>query len=322
MILVTGATGFLGSELVKQLLEKGFAVRAIKRENSIVPDILKEKTNLDWVNADVLDYFSLEEAFKGIKKVYHCAAFISFNPADKKKLQKINVEGTANVVNLCMEQDVEKLVHVSSVAAIGEAKPGQLTSEKNHWEFNGNQHQYAISKHESEMEVWRGIAEGLNAVIVNPSVIIGKNSGIKGSRQLFETVKKGLKFYTDGSIGLVDVEDVTKCMIALMESEITGQNFIINAENWSYKDFFTTIASNFKISPPAIEAHPWMLGLAWRGAKLASLITGKDYGLTKATARSACKKHDYSNKKITQAIGVEFKPIKTSIQEITNGNTL
>jgi nucleoside-diphosphate-sugar epimerase len=318
MVLVTGATGFLGSELVKQLVEKGQPVRAIKREASIIPDSLKNLAQVEWINADILNYHKLEDAFEGIEYVYHCAAFISFNPNDKKKLEKINIEGTSNIVNLCLENNIQKLVHVSSVAAIGNAKNGCLISEKNQWEFDGKQHGYSISKYESEMEVWRGIAEGLNAVIVNPALIIGKNAGIKGSGELFETVRKGLKLYTRGCVGLVDVEDVAKSMIRLMESEIKGQRFLINAENWNYKDLFKEIANQSGTNPPAIEARPWMLGIAWRGAKIGSLITGKHCGLTKATARSSVKSHHYSNEKIKQAIGIDFKPIKQSIQEICN----
>ena len=316
MILVTGATGFVGSELVKQLLKDGFTVRAVKRAESIIPQILKDQSGIEWVEADLLNYFSLQEAFEGVKQVYHCGAFISFNPTDKKKLHKINVEGTAHIVDLCLEHNIEKLVHVSSVAALGEAKPGQLITENHRWEFNGKQHGYSISKHESEMEIWRGIAEGLNAVIVNPSLIIGKNAGIKGSGQLFEIVRRGLKFYTSGSVGLVDVEDVARCMIMLMQSDIRDDRFLINAENWAYKELFTEIASYCGVRPPLIKAKPWMISLAWWGALFASLLTGKKYGLTKHTAESAFKNHAYSNQKIQQATGINFKPIKKTIQEI------
>src|SRR5690606_24073203 len=152
MVLVTGASGFLGSELVYQLLEKGEYVRALKRENSLIPPLLKNRAGIEWVNADILDYFALEDALEDISEVYHCAAMISFDPADKKKLYQVNAEGTANIVNLCLEKKIKKMLHVSSVAAVGEAKPGQQVTEKNHWEYNGRQHGYSISKYESEME--------------------------------------------------------------------------------------------------------------------------------------------------------------------------
>ncbi len=319
MILITGATGFLGSELVHQLIGQRKSVRAIKRQDSIIPEILRNKQNIDWQTADALDYFSLREAFQDVTEVYHCAAFISFNPSDKKKMLKINVEGTTNVVNLCLEHSIRKLVHISSVAAVGDGKAGQLITEKDHWEFNTHQSGYSISKYESEMEVFRAIAEGLNAVVVNPSIIIGKNAGKEGSGQIFETVHKGLKYYPGGSCGLVDVEDVAKIMIALMESDITAERFLINAENWTYRDLFTEIAHQFHLKPPSIALKPWMLQLAYYGSKLASSITGNSYGLTKDTVRSAFKNQNYSNDKIQKAIGIEFKPVKKTITEVCVG---
>ena len=319
MILVTGATGFLGSELVKQLLAKGERVRALKRSTSKIPQILEKELSLQWFDADILDYFALEQAFEGISQVYHSAALLSFAAEDKKKQLRINKEGTSYIVNLCLEKGVDKLVHVSSVAALGESKNGAPVDEKTQWEFDGSQQGYSISKYESEMEVWRGIAEGLNAVIVNPSIIIGKNSGKDGSGQIFETVRKGIRFYTSGSNGFVDVEDVARAMILLMESDLSAERFLINAENWSLKDIFNEAARCFDVPRPSVEAQPWMMELAWRGAGILSLLNGKRYGLTKDTARNAFKKTSYSNQKfLTQFPNFELKPIKTSIKEVCN----
>ena len=317
MILVTGATGFLGSELVKQLLQNGKSVRAIKRASSQIPSILKDENTIDWVEADVLDYFALEKAFEGISKVYHCAALLSFSAEDKKKQLRINKEGTYNLVNLCLEYHIEKLIHVSSVAALGEPKSGLPVTEKTQWEFNGSQQGYSISKYESEMEVWRAIAEGLNAVIVNPSIIIGRSAGTKGSGQIFETVRKGLKFYTNGSNGFVDVADVVKAMILVMESDVTAERFILNAENLSMKAVFTEAAHSYKISPPSYEVKPWLMNIGWRSASLLSLFNGKKYGLTRDTAQNAFKKIIYSSDKFLSYFpDFTFKPIKTSIKEI------
>lgn len=317
MILVTGATGFLGSELVKQLLEKGQQVRAIKRASSVIPAILTHQSLLEWVEADILDYFALEKAFEGISQVYHCAAFLSFASEDKKKQLSINKEGTNHVVNLCLEKNIQKLVYVSSVAALGDAKQGLPVIENNHWEFNGTQQGYSISKYESEMEVWRAMAEGLNAAIINPSIIIGKNAGTCGSGQIFETVRKGLKFYTRGSNGFVDVADVARAMITLMQSEISGERFLINAENWTLKDLLTETAKIFNLAPPTIEARPWMMALGWRGAGLLSILNGKKYGLTKDTTRNAFRKMVYSDDKFRQYFpDFKYKPIKISIKEV------
>lgn len=316
MILVTGATGFLGSELVRQLTAQNLMVRALKRSTAKIPALLKDNNLIEWFVADINDLEDLADAFENITQVYHCAAFISFDPKDKMKLLRVNIEGTSNVVNLCLDHHI-RLVHVSSVAALGDAKKGAEITEKDFWEYNANVHSYAISKYEGEMEVWRSIAEGLDAVIVNPAVIIGKNAGFNGSGAIFKLVKDGLKFYTDGATGIVDVEDVAKAMILLMDSGITAERFTLTAENLNYKDFFTAIAEGFGIKAPNTEAKPWMLGIAWRAAKLASIFTGKSPALTKDAAKSSFNSSYYSNEKIKKTIGMDFKPVATSIQEIT-----
>ncbi|HXH99766.1 MAG TPA: NAD-dependent epimerase/dehydratase family protein [Sphingobacteriaceae bacterium] len=312
MILVTGATGFLGSEVVRQL-EKSNTVRALKRDSSTIPEIIQNAA-VEWKNADLLNYFDLEEAFEGIKQVYHCAAIVSFKPSEKKKMIRNNIEGTANIVNICLDKNI-RLVHVSSVAAIGKGKNG-LTSEKDHWQYSSRETGYAISKYESEMEVWRGISEGLNAIIVNPSIIIGKNGAYSMGDRFFVLAKKELKFYSSGSQGFVDVEDVAKNMIVLMNSEIAGERFIVTAENWTYTDLFKEIALQFGLKPPTLEAKPWMLNLGVVITRALSVFTGKNYGLTADTARSAFNKSAYNNRKIKDATGLEFKLIKQTIAEV------
>jgi len=316
MILVTGATGFLGSELIRQLLFKGEQVRAIMRDTSVIPSLLKNEKKIEWFKADILDYFALNDAMEGISKVYHCAAFISFDPADNKKMKKVNVEGTVNVLNASIEKNISRFLHVSSVAALGENNKDELITEKDQWEYTPDCSVYSISKYESEMEVFRATAEGLNTIIVNPSIIIGKNAGKQGSGALFETIQKGLKYYPGGSFGYVDVEDVAKAMILLMDSDISDERFIINAENWSYHDLFTEIALNFKKVPPEIALKPWMVQLAYMGTRIIATFTGKKFNLTKDTANSAFKKRKYSNNKIKKTLNLEFKSIKDSIGEI------
>lgn len=316
MILVTGATGFLGSELAMQLVKQDTLIRCTRRTNSVIPKILIPfQKQIEWVEADMTDIFALEDALKGITQVFHCAAWVSLKQADKKPMINTNVTGTANLVNLCMQNHI-RLVHVSSIAAIGLAKPGDLVTENHHLDQATETDGYAISKLESEMEVWRGIAEGLDAVIVNPSIIIGANAGTQGSGQLFETVRKGLKFYTSGSSGLVDVEDVARCMIGLMNSDRHAERYIISAENRDYKQLTAEIAQGFGIKPPANHANVWMMGLAWRGAKLAAALTGKDPAIDKISAQAASMTRNYDNSKIKKAIGIEFKPVSVSIKEI------
>ena len=316
MILVTGATGFLGAEVALQLVKGGGTIRCTKRTTSAIPVILTPfKQLIEWVDADLMDVFALETAIAGITQVYNCAAWVSLKQADKKPMITTNVTGTANLVNLCLENKV-RLVHVSSVAAIGLAKPGDLITESHYLDQETETDGYALSKLESEMEVWRGIAEGLDAVVVNPSIIIGKNAGIKGSGQLFETVRKGLKFYTAGSSGFVDVEDVAKCMIVLMNSNITAERFIISAENRNYKQITAEIAENFGIKPPASFASAWIMGLAWRGAALIAAITGSAPSIDKISAQAASMARNYDNNKISKAIGIDFKPLSRSIKEV------
>jgi dihydroflavonol-4-reductase len=316
MILVTGATGFLGSEVAKQLAQHGNHIRCTKRAASKIPALLLPlQDNIEWVEADLLDIFTLENAFEGITQVYNCAAFVSLKQADKEPMIYTNVTGTGNLVNLCVQNSC-RLVHVSSVAAVGDAKPGELISEKHHLDQATETDGYAVSKLESEMEVWRGIAEGLDAVIVNPSIIIGANAGTEGSGALFETVRKGLKFYTTGSMGFVDVEDVAKCMIALMNSDITAERFIISAENHNYKNLTAEIAREFGIKPPATLAKPWIMELAWRGTALAAFITRNAPAIDKVSAKAASITRDFDNNKIKKAIGFEFKPVSESVKEV------
>lgn len=319
MILVTGATGFLGAELIRQLTAQGFRLRALKREHSRIPVALQHNELVEWAIADINDISALEEAFEGIDQVYHCAALVSFDPRDKQKLLKINIEGTSNMVNLCLEHGV-RLLHVSSVAALGNPKKGAtLITENDFWEYDARSHSYAISKYEGEMEVWRGIAEGLDALIVNPSVIIGAGAGFEGSGAIFKLVKDGLSYYTRGATGFVDVSDVASSMILLMNSTATEERYILSAENYHYRDFFAEIAKGFEVKAPAKEAKPWMLGIAWRAAKLASLFTGKAPALTSDAARSSLNESLYSNEKIIRTTGITFKPLSATIAETCRG---
>ncbi|MCX2573455.1 NAD-dependent epimerase/dehydratase family protein [Pedobacter sandarakinus] len=317
MILVTGGTGFLGSELIKQLTDKGFAVRALKRNTSNIPFLIANNKLIDWRVADLNEPGDLEDAFEGITQVYHCAAFVSLSAKHKKKLFHVNISGTSNIVNLCAEYSC-RLVHVSSVAALGNPKKGQKEiTEKDFWEYDAKAHAYGLSKYEGEMEVWRGINEGLDAVIVNPSVIIGKNAGFEGSGAIFKLIKTGFPFYTQGASGFVDVEDVAMAMVMLMNTKFSGERFIISSENVNYKDLFEQIAAGFNVAPPVKEAKPWMLGIAWRALKLASLFTQSEPSITKETAQSSTTFSYYSNDKIIAQTGIAFKPIAQSIKEIT-----
>lgn len=319
MILVTGATGFLGAELVVQLLQSETKIRCIKRSKSAIPQkLIAFLDQIEWFEADILDLANLSDAFEGITHVYHCAALVSFEPAVKDKMLQANVEGTANVVNLCLENNIKKLLHVSSIAALADAKADELVDESFFWEGFEAHNAYAVSKYRSEMEVWRGINEGLNAVIVNPSLIIGEDAGKEGSGALFANIQKGLKFYPIGGVGIVDVKDVAKCMILLMKSNTNKERFIINAENISYQELFEMASVAFGIAAPKTPAKPWMMKLGWRLNQLKNLLTGSKGGLTKATADSASKFSRFDNSKIKSELHIQFIPIKETVTKIVN----
>lgn len=316
VVLVTGGTGFLGAVLIDRLLNLNESVRATRRAESRIPEILQNRKGLEWVVSDVLDYFALDKAFDQIAQVYHCAAQVSYHPAHRQAMWSTNVEGTANVVNLCLKHHA-RLVHVSSIAALGEGKPDRDTDEDDLWEFDASQSAYAIAKYDSEMEVWRGFSEGLDGVIVNPSLIIGASAGHRGSGAVFHLLHKGLRFYPGGSVGLVDVEDVADAMIQLMgRSDISEERFIVSHVNMSHKDLLDQCSTFLGRSAPSTQARPWMLELAWRASTAASWFTGKKSALTKESARVSSKRLRVSHQKLVQTLGMEFKPIEQTLKEI------
>lgn len=319
MILVTGGTGLLGSHLLLDLLKTNDKVVAIKRENSNLLNI-KHVFNIysknaeallnkiEWINADLCDYESVFVALNGIDKVYHCAAMVSYNKSDRDALHENNVTGTANIVNACIEKKIKKLCYASSIAALGVTADNSLITEKTLWEDSSQSSNYSISKYYAEIEVWRGIAEGLCSVMVNPAVILGPGVGETSANKLFNLVRKGLRYYTKGSTGFVDVRDVSKAMILLMESDVCSERFIVNSENIVWKDFFMMIAESIGKNPPANYASPFKTGIAWRLAKFLSFIKGTNPSFTKETARTSHKSLKYSNEKLLTQF--KFDPIK------------
>jgi nucleoside-diphosphate-sugar epimerase len=315
MILVTGGTGFLGSHLLRKLISAGQPVRALYRKE--IPQQVKDiQHKIEWVQGDVLDVGALEDAMAGIDKVYHCAAVVSFRPGEHQQMMKVNVEGTANVVNLAIDAGVKKLVHVSSVAALGRARTGEL-DESAEWHESKRNSKYAVSKYLSEMEVWRGMAEGLDVAIVNPSIILGVGYWEDGSGLLIKNAWKEFPYYTQGINGFTDVRDVAEAMFRLMESDIVGERFVISTENWPYYDLFTEMAQQLGKKPPHIAVKPWMAEVVWRMEALKSKFTGKKGILTKETARTAQLKVYYRSEKILKALpGFSFTPLRTTIADM------
>ncbi|MCL9806037.1 NAD-dependent epimerase/dehydratase family protein [Flavobacterium amniphilum] len=318
MILVTGATGLVGSHLVLQLVSQNLQVRALFRKEEARKRVLQvfsfyEKPDLydkiEWVQADILDVPSLEAVFENVDQVYHCAALISFDPKDEEKLRKANIEGTANIVNLCIDFGVKKLCHVSSIAALGDLKDFEsVTTEETEWNPEVHHNDYAISKYGAEMEVWRGHQEGLQVVVVNPGVILGPVFWTEGSGEIYDRVRKGLVFYTKGGSGFVTVDDVVNSMINLMQSEINGERFILVSETITYQDLTCLIAEKLKVNLPKIQAKKWMTELAWRLDYLLALF-GKKRTLSKSMARTLHTIEYYDNSKVKKNTGTEFVKI-------------
>ncbi|WP_299383788.1 NAD-dependent epimerase/dehydratase family protein [uncultured Lacinutrix sp.] len=324
MILVTGGTGFVGAHLLFKLLEEKQTVRAIyrnKKKFNTVKRIFSYYSNsaealfntIDWVEADLNDIPALTEAFKDVTHVYHCAAFVSFEPDKFDLLLKTNVEGTANIVNLSIAFNVTKLCYISSIAAIGEAKPGAITTEETEWNPEADNSVYAITKYGAELEVWRGTQEGLDAVIVNPGVIIGPGIWRYGSGSIIKTVANGLKYYTNGSVGYVAVNDVVKALFTLMHSDVKNERFIIVSKNWTYKKFLAICAEALAVNAPKKEAENWLLQIGWRLDWLKHKVTGKRRVLTKQLAESLVSKSQFNGDKIKAHVDFEYSDLEIEI---------
>ena len=331
MILVTGGTGLVGAHLLLHLIESRNnateKIRAIYRTIESIEKTrslfnLYKKINLfnfiEWVNADIVDVPSLESAFVGISQVYHCAAIISFDPKDEEKIRKINIEGTANIVNFCLSYNIQKLCYVSSIAALGDLAANEtIITEKTEWNPEKPHSDYAISKYGAEMEVWRGQQEGLNILIVNPGVIIGPGFHERGSGLLFKKVADGLSFYTLGTTGFVAVSDVVRICNELMNSDIKNERFTLIAENITFRDILNSIAAALHVQKPTKHAKPYLMELIWRLDWILSVVFGQKRQFTKATAKASYSKSLYSNQKIKDTLNTEFADVKEYIKEIS-----
>ena len=272
---------------------------------------------VEWVKADILDIVALEEAMQGVNQVYHCAAIVSFNPKQKHALHKTNIEGTANVVNACLNANISKLLFVSSVAALGRIREDKPIDESMNWTEETSNSEYGKSKFLAEMEVWRGIGEGLNAVIVNPTIILGSADWDKGSAKIFKTVYNEFPWYTEGTTGFVDVVDVANAMIQLMKSDIEAQRFILSAETTSYKNLFYKIAAAFNKKPPHKKVTPFIAAIVWRLEALKGKLTGTEPLLTKETAKTAQAKVSFDNTKLKKHLpNFSYTPLQNSIERI------
>ena len=317
MILVTGGTGFIGSYIIKNLVEKGHAVRAIRRSNKLPFYISTHILNkVQWVKGDVLDIVSLSDAMKGADAVIHSAAIVSFSKKERHLMYQVNVEGTANVVNSAVESGIKRFLHISSVAALGRTSKPESVTEQKKWEENKNNTHYAISKHHSELQVWRGFAEGLEGVIINPSTVLGYGDWHQSSCAIFKNAYKEFAWYTKGINGFVGVEDVAEAAVQLILSNITQNRFIVNSGNWTFQQLFNSIADGFHKNRPYKEATRTMGEVAWRLEGFKAMLTGKKALLTRETAKVAHSKTSFDSSALLQALPeFTFTPLETVIKK-------
>jgi dihydroflavonol-4-reductase len=314
MILVTGGTGLVGSHLISALVEQGKRVKAIYR--SVIPEF-KGSDKVEWQQADILDILSLESVMQNIDQVYHCAAVVSFSPKKRDALYHTNIEGTINIVNASLDAGVKKLLFVSSVAALGRIRKDTMVNETMNWSKETSNSEYGKTKYLAEMEVWRGAAEGLNSVVVNPTIILGESDWTKGSTEIFKTIYNEFPWYTQGVSGFVDVKDVVKAMILLMESDIAGERFILNGDNVPYKKLFDEIAGGFGRKAPYKKVTPFLAELVWRYEGIKGRLTGIDPLLTKETSNTAQAKVYFDNSKLLKQFpGFRYTPVSDTIQRI------
>jgi len=330
MILITGASGLLGGHLLIELFKRGHKIRILCRKQSKFDELKKiclfynisfDKlmAQTEKVYGDLLDTASLNRSLVGVDEVFHCAAIVSFSGSSAELLRKTNVQGTANLVNACLQNEVKKLAYSSSIGALGQSVERKPIDENTPWNPVNNSSVYSNSKYYAEQEVWRGIREGLNAVIVNPGVILGFGDFEKGSLQFFSQVKRGMPFYTDSTTGYVDVRDVCRTMILLMERDIFGERFVLVSDNLSNRDLFSLIAKAMNKQKPFIRAGKVLLSIAYYIGILMSKFTGKPPLLTKEIIRSALKKETYSSEKIKNKIGFKFIEMEDCIKDAVKG---
>ncbi len=327
MILVTGGTGLVGSHLIYQLLLKNDTVKAIRQKSSDLKAVKKVfayyTSNFEelfkkiiWVEAELNDIPALEISIKDVSFVYHCAAFVSFDPRDYIKMRKINIDGTTNIVNLCISHTIKKLCFVSSIATIEKNENSELIDESGSWNNSSDKSGYAITKYGAEKEVWRASQEGVDVVIVNPGVILGSGFWNKGTGDLFTKIHNGFKYYTEGITGFVDVKDVVEIMLKLMQSNIKNERFILVAENLSFKDLFFQIADSFNTKRPNIKVSPSLSEFLWRLENIKSKFTFKPPLMTKFSARASQSKKYFSSQKIKEVLNFEFVDLKKTVQSI------
>ncbi len=328
MDLVTGGTGLVGSHVLYQLALKKERIVAIYRSTSNRDNVLRVfnyftdaqtaqalYTKIIWRVADITTVPELDNAFEGVTHVYHCAAVVSFDSSDYHLMRKVNIEGTANMVNIALSKNIKKFVHISSIATIEKKAGSDQITENNEWNNEKNNYGYAISKYGAEMEVWRAGQEGLNIAIVNPGVIFGSGFWQQGPNALIDKVYRGFKFYTKGVTGFVTANDVARAMLLLMDSAVTNERYILVNKNQSFQEMMHLFAKNLHTKAPRFHAKPWLTAIIWRLDAVKSFLTKKPTVISKHSAKVSHNKYCYDSSKIKQ-FGFKFSDFETEIKTI------
>lgn len=313
MIAVTGANGLLGSFIIRKLIQEQLPFVALKRSGSDTSLLNDVGEKIQWRDADILNPVQVSEALSGCSKVIHTAAMVSFNPHRANEVMEVNAYGTRHVVNACQEQNVKRLVHISSVAALGRQKGQTLINEENKWIENPMNSVYAISKYRAELEVFRGQEEGLNTIVLNPSVILAPADWNRSSAKLFKYVWKEKSFYIDAFLNYVDVRDVASCAVKFLQTDHQSQRIIVNAGNISFKNFFEKIAAEFNVKPPSIKLSKGILNIVAKAEALRTLFSKSEPLITRETAQLADTRFLYDNQKIKNILDFEFQTIENTI---------
>lgn len=317
----------IGAHIAFTLTAQGHSVRALKRKEASIAETEKifrfysknAETllqKIQWIEGDILDIPSLEDAMQGSTHVYHSAAMVSFDPKERDRMIKVNAEGTANVINVAMFAGVKKFCHISSVAALGRTIDMKNIGEDTWWKNDPANSWYAISKYSAEREAWRATEEGMSVVIVNPSVVIGPGNPTRSSNAIFSLAKKGFSWYTTGTGGFVDARDVADAAIKLVESEVVNQRFVLNATNLSYRDFADRILHRFGHKPTTREVGAFLTWFMWRSEKLLCLFSGKSPRITKESAYAAREAATYTGNRITETISFKYRNLDATLDEV------
>ncbi len=318
MVFITGANGLLGSFICRALLLAGYEVRALKRANSNLDLVEDIKDQVEWVEGDILDLMGIEKQLECVDTVIHCAALVSYNKKDKQALYKTNVEGTANIVNACINAGISKILYISSIATIGKKNHQYESDESTQWNGAGRASEYAITKYLAELEVWRGGTEGLKPIILNPSVILGPGSLNKSSTKIFKYILDENPFYTKGYINYIDVRDVADITVQLLKKNIHSERFIVNAGSITYQNLFIKIASFFHKKAPWIKVHPGLIKFIIWFDKLISWLFRKETLLGEDLSGVANNRHMYNNAKVQKIMNYNFRKIDDTISWTCN----